>query len=101
MTSDPTDNISHDSDPIETQEWRDALTSVLETAGEKRAHFILEELIDQARRRGTQIPYRSTTSYLNTIPAVHEPQSPGDAAIEWRIRSLIRWNALALSLIHI
>ncbi|MBO67478.1 MAG: pyruvate dehydrogenase (acetyl-transferring), homodimeric type [Acidiferrobacteraceae bacterium] len=96
MKPDPTDNISHDSDPTETQEWRDALASILETAGEERAHFIIEELIDQARRRGTHIPYRSTTSYLNTIPAVQEQKSPGDAAIEWRIRSLIRWNALAM-----
>ena len=86
----------HDIDPVETQEWRDALASVLERDGESRAHFLLEELIDQARRSGTFIPYRPTTSYLNTISAAREPQAPGDPAIEWRIRSLIRWNALAM-----
>lgn len=85
-----------DIDPIETQEWREALDAVLDREGEERAHFLLEELIDQARRSGTHIPYRPTTAYLNTIPAAREERSPGDAAIEWRIRSLIRWNALAM-----
>ena len=85
-----------DIDPLETSEWQDALTSVIEREGEERAHFLLETLIDQARRSGTHIPYRPTTAYLNTIPAAHEPRSPGDAEIEWRIRSLIRWNALAM-----
>ncbi len=91
------DSTSHtDIDPLETSEWQDALTSVIEREGEERAHFLLETLIDQARRSGTHIPYRPTTAYLNTIPAAHEPRSPGDAEIEWRIRSLIRWNALAM-----
>ena len=85
-----------DIDPLETREWQDALSSVIEREGEERAHFLLETLIDQARRSGTHIPYRPTTAYLNTIPAAREPRSPGDAAIEWRIRSLIRWNALAM-----
>ena len=70
--------------------------SVLERDGDARAHFLLEELIDQARRSGTFIPFRPTTSYLNTISAAREPQAPGNPAIEWRIRSLIRWNALAM-----
>ncbi len=91
------DSTPHtDIDPLETSEWQDALTSVIEREGEERAHFLLETLIDQARRSGTHIPYRPTTAYLNTIPAAHEPRSPGDAEIEWRIRSLIRWNALAM-----
>ena len=98
-----------DLDPLETQEWQDALSAVIEREGQERAHFLLETLIDQARRSGTHIPFRPTTAYLNTIPTAHEARSPGDPAIEWRIRSLIRWNALAmvmranqtLSLIHI
>ena len=89
-------DLHTDIDPAETQEWRDALTSVLEREGETRAHYLLEELIDLARRSGVYIPYRPTTAYLNTIRAVHEERSPGDAAIEWRIRSLVRWNALAM-----
>ena len=96
MKSTPVSDRLHDLDPIETQEWRDALASVLEREGEERAHFLLEELIDQARRSGTYIPHRPTTSYLNTIPAAREPRSPGDPSIEWRVRSLIRWNALAM-----
>ncbi len=91
------DNTRHeDIDAEETQEWRDALTSVLEREGDVRAHYLLEELIDLARRSGVYIPYRSTTAYLNTISAAHEERSPGDASIEWRVRSLIRWNALAM-----
>mgnify|MGYP001184281022 FL=1 len=89
-------DLHNDVDPAETQEWRDALSSVLEREGETRAHYLLEELIDLVRRSGVYIPYRPTTAYLNTIRAVHEKRSPGDAAIEWRIRSLIRWNALAM-----
>ena len=91
------DNTRHeDIDAQETEEWRDALTSVLEHEGEVRAHYLVEELIDLARRSGVYLPYRSTTAYLNTISAAQEDRSPGDASIEWRIRSLIRWNALAM-----
>ena len=91
------DNTRHeDIDAQETEEWRDALTSVLEREGEVRAHYLLEELIDLARRSGVYLPYRSTTAYLNTISAAQEDRSPGDASIEWRVRSLIRWNALAM-----
>ena len=96
MKSAPASNCLSDLDPIETQEWRDALDSVLEREGEERAHFLLEELIDQARRSGAYIPYRPTTAYLTTIPAAQEPRNPGDPSIEWRVRSLIRWNALAM-----
>ena len=85
-----------DLDPLETQEWQDALSAVIEREGQERAHFLLETLIDQARRSGTHIPFRPTTAYLNTIPTAHEARSPGDPAIEWRVRSLIRWNALAM-----
>ena len=86
----------HDIDPVETEEWRDALEAVLEREGPERAHYIIETLIEKARRSGTYIPYRTTTAYLNTIDAAREKRSPGDAALEWRIRSLIRWNAMAM-----
>jgi len=85
-----------DVDALETQEWLEALEAVIEREGPDRAHFILEKLIDKARRSGAYLPYKLTTAYLNTIPAAQEHKSPGDAAIEWRIRSLIRWNALAM-----
>jgi pyruvate dehydrogenase E1 component len=85
-----------DIDPQETQEWVEALEAVLEREGTGRAHFLLEKLIDKARRSGAYLPYSANTAYLNTIPPSKEERSPGDAAIEWRIRSLIRWNAMAM-----
>ena len=90
------ERLSTDIDPIETEEWLDALSAVLDREGPQRAHFLLEKLIDKARRSGAYIPYDGTTAYVNTIPTIQEQRSPGDAAIEWRIRSLIRWNALAM-----
>jgi pyruvate dehydrogenase E1 component len=90
--------IDHDSDPIETQEWLDALDAVLETEGADRAHYLLEKLIDMARRSGAHLPYKATTAYLNTIPVSKEAHIPGDLAIEQRLRSIIRWNAIALVL---
>ncbi|HEY5644335.1 MAG TPA: pyruvate dehydrogenase (acetyl-transferring), homodimeric type, partial [Pseudomonadales bacterium] len=88
--------ITEDIDFAETQEWLDALEAVIDREGQERAHYLLEALIDKARRSGSYIPFRATTAYLNTIPAAQEERSPGDAAIEWRIRSLIRWNAVAM-----
>ncbi|MDP7522669.1 MAG: pyruvate dehydrogenase (acetyl-transferring), homodimeric type, partial [Arenicellales bacterium] len=85
-----------DIDPVETQEWLEALTAVIDREGETRAHYLLEELINLARRSGTWIPYRPNTAYLNTIPAANEARSPGNSELEWRIRSLVRWNALAM-----
>ncbi len=85
-----------DLDPQETQEWIEALESVLENEGTERAHYLLEKLIDKARRSGAHLPYSANTAYLNTIPVAHQKQSPGDYAIEHRIRSVIRWNAAAM-----
>lgn len=85
-----------DIDPQETQEWLEALDSILEHEGIERGHFILEKLIARARKSGAYLPYTATTAYLNTIPPSREEQSPGDAGIEWRIRSLVRWNAMAM-----
>jgi pyruvate dehydrogenase E1 component len=85
-----------DPDPQETQEWLDALESVLKYDGPQRAHYLLERLVDAARRSGAYLPYSPTTAYINTIPPHLEERSPGDAGLERRIRSLIRWNALAM-----
>ena len=87
-----------DIDPQETQEWLAALDAVLEREGAERAHFLLEQLLDEAHDYGTTIPFSVTTPYLNTIPPELEEYTPGDPAIEWRIRSIIRWNALAMVL---
>jgi len=85
-----------DIDAIETQEWVDALESVIENEGVERAHFLLEQMIDKARRTGANLPYSANTAYVNTIPTHLEAPLPGDAAIEDRIRSYIRWNAMAM-----
>jgi pyruvate dehydrogenase E1 component len=84
-----------DIDPVETQEWRQALDSVLAFEGAERAQFLLEELADEARRQGAPVPYSANTPYLNTIRPDQEERHPGDRVVEHRIRSLIRWNALA------
>jgi len=87
-----------DIDPQETQEWLDALDSVIANAGGERAHFLLEKLIEKARRSGAYLPYSATTAYINTIPVGKEERSPGNNAIEHRIRSYVRWNAMAMVL---
>ncbi|AEF02017.1 pyruvate dehydrogenase (acetyl-transferring), homodimeric type [Alteromonas naphthalenivorans] len=93
-----TDMMHQDVDPQETKEWIDALESVLEEEGVERAHYLLEKLIDKARRSGAHLPYDATTAYINTIPSAQEPKMPGDLTIEARIRAAIRWNALMIVL---
>ena len=93
-----TDMMHQDVDPQETKEWLDALESVFEEEGVERAHYLLEKLVDKARRSGAHLPYDATTAYINTIPAAQEPNMPGDLTIEARIRAAIRWNALMIVL---
>src|SRR6478672_4654011 len=85
-----------DPDPQETQEWLDALEGVLEYEGSQRAHYLLEKLIDKARRSGAYLPYSANTAYINTIPPGQEERSPGNHELEHRIRSYVRWNAMAM-----
>ncbi|MFT5812747.1 MAG: pyruvate dehydrogenase E1 component [Psychroserpens sp.] len=87
-----------DIDSMETQEWLESMESVLENEGPERAHFLLEKLIDRARRSGTHLPFDAKTAYVNTIPPGLEPHMPADQTIEARIRAAIRWNALVLVL---
>ena len=87
-----------DLDSLETQEWLESMDSILENEGPDRAHFILEKLIDRARRSGTHLPFDAKTAYVNTIPPGQEPHMPADQTIEARIRAAIRWNALVLVL---
>ncbi len=93
MTSN-TQNKLVETDPLETQEWLDALTAVIEAEGTERAHFLLEAMIDKARRSGSNLPYNATTAYVNTIPTHLQQALPGDAEMERRIRALVRWNAI-------
>jgi pyruvate dehydrogenase E1 component len=85
-----------DIDAVETQEWVDALVAVIENEGVERAHFLLEQLIDKARRSGANLPFSANTAYVNTISPQLEVHSPGDPELEDRIRSYIRWNAMAM-----
>jgi pyruvate dehydrogenase E1 component len=96
MSAVPRFPAANDSDSLETQEWLDALEAVVEREGPERAHFLLEKLIDQARRSGANIPFSPNTAYINTIPPHLEERSPGDPALEERIRSYCRWNALVM-----
>jgi len=89
-----------DIDPQETQEWLDALEAVLENQGVERAHFLIERLIDKARRSGAHLPYSANTAYVNTITIQQQARFLGDPAMERRIRSFVRWNAMAM-VVHV
>jgi len=91
----PLSAASPDLDPQETREWLDALAAVIQEEGPERAHFLLEQLIDSARRSGAYLPYNATTAYLNTIPVHLQERHAGDVALERKIKNLIRWNAVA------
>lgn len=87
-------DLSLDNDELETQEWIEALNSVIDAEGSERAHFLIEMMIDQARRSGSNLPYNATTAYVNTIPTHLQQRHPGNPDMERRIRALIRWNAI-------
>ncbi len=89
-------NRFDDLDPLETQEWIESMDSVLQAHGTDRAHFLLNSMIDHARRSGAYLPYSATTAYLNTISVHQQPEYPGDRALERRIEAYIRWNAMAM-----
>ncbi|NYT75349.1 pyruvate dehydrogenase (acetyl-transferring), homodimeric type [Halomonas sp. QX-2] len=84
-----------DLDPIETTEWIDSLESVLDREGEDRARYLMTRLADRLRRDGMKVPFSVTTPHRNTIPVHREAPMPGDLFMERRIRSLIRYNAIA------
>ncbi|MDE0884748.1 MAG: pyruvate dehydrogenase (acetyl-transferring), homodimeric type [Myxococcota bacterium] len=85
-----------DQDPVETQEWLDALDSVLERGGVERAHYLVGRLVRRARRKGAYLPYSANTAYVNSIPESAQAPRPGDPGLEHRVRSIIRWNAMAM-----
>ena len=88
--------INSDIDPIETREWIDSLSSVLENDGSNRAQFLIKQLIEHSYRQGSDLVLSRNTPYINTIPPEKEFKSPGDQNLERKIRSLIRWNAAAM-----
>ena len=88
--------ITVDQDPVETKEWLEAYESVLQHEGADRAAYLLNQLVARASQEGASLPVAMTTPYRNTIPVQKEARMPGDLFMERRIRSLIRWNALAM-----
>lgn len=89
-----------DLDPIETQEWLDALASLIQFEGKERAQFILKKLAEEAKKQGIQALEGAslTTPYCNTLSKTSEPAYPGDLALEAAIEAAIRWNAIAMVL---
>ena len=88
--------LQADTDAQETKEWTEALEGVIANEGPERAHFLIEKLIEEGREEGINIPYSATTQYINTIPAHQQPDYPGDADMEIKLHSYIRWNAMAM-----
>ncbi|SFM42424.1 pyruvate dehydrogenase (acetyl-transferring), homodimeric type [Shimia aestuarii] len=84
-----------DIDPIESREWQEAVEDVIARDGADRAHFLLDKAVQQARAAGANLPFSATTPYQNTIPADDQDDFPGDMEMEWRIRTINRWNAMA------
>src|SRR6266702_2601752 len=85
-----------DLNPQETAEWVESLDQVLDQAGPDRATFLLEQLNERARANGVELPVQLNTPYINTIRPEDEVPYPGDRAMERRIKSIIRWNAMAM-----
>lgn len=88
-------DVGPDIDPIESQEWQEAIEDVIERDGADRAHFLLDKAVQRARAAGAKLPFSATTPYQNTISPDDEVDMPGDSEMEWRIRTINRWNAMA------
>jgi len=87
---------ANDADAQETREWLDALSAVIAAEGPERAHFLLDQLIDEARHAGIDMPFSANTAYVNTIAPDQEEHSPGNLELEGRLRAYMRWNAMAM-----
>ena len=88
--------IPEDVDPAETAEWLESLDYVLERKGPERVRQLLEALEESAIRNGVELPFTATTPYVNTIPRDKQPRYPGKRELERRIKSFVRWNAMAM-----
>ena len=85
-----------DIDPQETQEWIEALEDELNRHGYERTSYLLEKLVDYASKRGARLPFNVNTPFVNTIIPIQEPEFLGNREIERKIKSIIRWNAMAM-----
>ncbi|MDF7809178.1 pyruvate dehydrogenase (acetyl-transferring), homodimeric type [Pontiellaceae bacterium B12219] len=91
-----TSNSNAESIDYDKQDWIDALVEMLENEGPERVKDVLHDLQLEAHTKGVRLPFSANTPYINTIPASEQPQYPGDREMERRIKSLIRWNAMAM-----
>ena len=99
MSAQPLPNTlpaANDADAQETREWLDALAALINAEGRDRAHFMLEQLLEEARQHGIDKPFSATTGYVNTIEPEDEERSPGNLELEGRLRAYMRWNAMAM-----
>src|SRR5215467_14223554 len=85
-----------DLNPQETAEWVEALDEMVDQAGPDRASYLLDRLMERAANVGVRVPLKWNTAYINTIPPEEQVAYPGDRAIEWRIKCINRWNAVAM-----
>jgi pyruvate dehydrogenase E1 component len=92
----PTGAAAQDADAQETREWLDALAAVIEREGPERAHYLLEQLLEEARQHSVDMPFSATTGYVNTIEPSEEAHNPGNLELEGRLRAYMRWNAMAM-----
>ena len=92
----PSPTAAQDSDALETREWLDALSAVIQAEGPERAHFLLEQLLEEARQHSVDMPFSANTGYVNTLEPEQEERSPGNLELEGRLRAYMRWNAMAL-----
>jgi len=92
----PQSGAVKDIDVLETREWMDALKAVIGQEGAERAHFLIEQLLEEARASGVDLPFSANTAYVNTIPPEAEARCPGNIEIEERLRAYMRWNAMAM-----
>jgi len=89
-------NPYKDPDPQETQEWLESIEDALEEHGYERTRYLLETLIDFAQSKGARLPFNTSTPFVNTILPGQQPNYPGDRDIERKIKSIVRWNAMAM-----
>jgi len=87
---------AHDTDAQETREWLEALDAVIQAQGPERAHYLLEQLLEEARQHSVDMPFSANTGYVNTIEPDKEERSPGNLDLEGRLRAYMRWNAMAM-----
>ncbi len=95
MTKNESDHMGNHND-LEIREWVESLEDVLKISGPERVQQILKELELRAHRAGVRLPFTANTPYINTIPVDEQPPYPGNRDIEWRIKSIVRWNAMAM-----